>query len=292
MKAKNQQAWPLDDGLRITGTRQKLRVTAWMHLVSTVLLILWNYVSNAGIFEKNVGEVSRELDNVFTPASYAFAIWGPIYLGLLALGIYEVRLAQRPMPGRGEIRDDERFILALGPWFVMAQVVCGLWLAAWLTGAVFLSLICMTLLLAFLLVCVFRTNMERWDAPTRVILFLWWPLSLYSGWISVAFFANVSAYLAHLGSPVVQQSWWALALGVIIVVIHASMVWLRNMREFSMVGAWALVALSVRHADNPELSTLSLAALTGAILLLVNGLAHAWLNFTVPPDLERRRVAG
>ena len=42
-------------------------------------------------------------DRLFTsvqilPANYAFAIWAPIYLGLVAFGIYQVQPAQRHNP--------------------------------------------------------------------------------------------------------------------------------------------------------------------------------------------------
>lgn len=270
-------------------SRRRLRVTAVTHLSLTVGLIVWNYVANAGgVFGKSVGQVSRELDNVFTPASYAFAIWGPIYLGLLGLGAYEVRLAFRPTPPSGEVCENERFILQLGHWFSIAQLACGLWLVAWLSEAVLVSLLLMGTLLFSLGVCVHRTNMERWHAPSAVIAFVWWPLSLYSGWISVAFLANLSALLAAHRVAAVQQEWWALALGALIVTVHCRLVWKRNMREFSMVGAWALVAVAIRHAGDPALFSVHLGALFGALVLVSNALVHAWLNFEVPPDLAKR----
>jgi hypothetical protein len=40
-----------------------------------------------------IGEISSRYVNLFTPASYAFAIWGIIFLALLAYGIFQVRRA-------------------------------------------------------------------------------------------------------------------------------------------------------------------------------------------------------
>jgi len=288
MRDEHPKKSSLQGGRREVGRRRNLRITASLHLMSTVLLIAWNYVANAGVFDKNVGEVSRELDNVFTPASFAFGIWGPIYLGLLALGFYEVGLAWRRAPEGAEVRAEERFILILGPSFVFAQTACGLWLVAWLTGAIFLSLAFMSALLVLLLVCLFRTQRERRQASSSARLFLWWPLSLYSGWISVAFLANVSAYLAHLDIALVQEPLWAVFLAGVVVLVHAGLVWLRDLRAFSMVGAWALFAIFVRHGDSPETSLLSYLALAGVMALLANAGAHAWRSWR--PDAELRGV--
>ena len=46
--------------------------------------------------------------------------------------------------------------------------------------------------------------MERWDAPVQKIVMVWWPVSVYFGWVTIATVANVSLYLTKLnwdGSP-------------------------------------------------------------------------------------------
>lgn len=43
--------------------------------------IIFNYLSNTGIFNgKTIANVSNQCHNLFTPAGYAFSIWGLIYL--------------------------------------------------------------------------------------------------------------------------------------------------------------------------------------------------------------------
>ncbi len=47
-----------------------------LNLVSVLLVIAINYVSQAiRINETTIGEVSNKSFNLFTPASYTFAIW-------------------------------------------------------------------------------------------------------------------------------------------------------------------------------------------------------------------------
>ncbi|MEP3378966.1 MAG: tryptophan-rich sensory protein, partial [Maribacter dokdonensis] len=53
-----------------------------LNLVSVVLVIAVNYISQAfSLNDTTIGEMSRRYDNLFTPAGYAFAIWGIIFLG-------------------------------------------------------------------------------------------------------------------------------------------------------------------------------------------------------------------
>ena len=54
---------------------------ALLNLLSVILVIAVNYISQAiRINETTIGEVSNKYFNLFTPAGYAFAIWGLIFL--------------------------------------------------------------------------------------------------------------------------------------------------------------------------------------------------------------------
>ncbi len=65
-----------------------------LNLVSVLLVLAINYISQAiRINETTIGEVSNKYFNLFTPASYAFAIWGLIFIALVAYGIYQVKMA-------------------------------------------------------------------------------------------------------------------------------------------------------------------------------------------------------
>ena len=70
----------------------------WLTVVMVLMAIAVNGVSNlfppAG---KNTGEISNTTLNgvLITPAGYAFAIWGLIYIGLIAYSIYQALPAQR-----------------------------------------------------------------------------------------------------------------------------------------------------------------------------------------------------
>jgi hypothetical protein len=250
------------------------------HAVLTSLLVVWNGLANSGaIFARNVGQVSRSYETPFTPAGYAFAIWLPIYVGLLAMAIFGL---VRAFEGREPSRRRD-WVRELGWPFALAQIVCGLWLVAWQTEHIVLSFFLMLLLWQLLMQCVLRLNMERWDAPWKIISLVWWPMSLYSGWITVALLANLSSMLDALGLAFVQTPAWTLGLAAVLLTFNIALVWTRNMREFSMVAVWALVAIALRHAPDGPQGVIRTASFAGAALLLVSSVAHAVLRFSLPP---------
>ena len=125
--------------------------------------------------------------------------------------------------------------------------------------------------------------MERWDAPIEIIAFVWWPICFYSGWIAVATIANISAFIVSLGFEFSQltQIITTMILITIAVYLNNLMINLRNMREFAMVGAWALFAVFMRH--NGEIPAIAYYALAGAVVLSVAAGLHGYRNRKTNP---------
>ena len=60
--------------------------------IAFVSVVFINYFSNTGLLNNTtIGEISKDLNSLFTPAGYAFSIWGLIYLLLLGFAIYQGR---------------------------------------------------------------------------------------------------------------------------------------------------------------------------------------------------------
>ena len=58
------------------------------------VLVVWSGLANSGlIFDRRVGAISDMTRNAFKPASWAFAIRGPIYVALLVMAAFGVRRA-------------------------------------------------------------------------------------------------------------------------------------------------------------------------------------------------------
>ena len=60
-----------------------------LNVIFLVVTILMNYLSNTGIFNgETMASISAKYPSLFTPAGYAFSIWGLIYLGLFGFVLY------------------------------------------------------------------------------------------------------------------------------------------------------------------------------------------------------------
>lgn len=250
---------------------------ALLNLLSVIVVIAVNYASQSFRWsDTTIGEMSARYDNLFTPAPYAFAIWGLIFLGLIAYALFQLRRAFFS-------KKESPFIEQTGYWFAIANFLNALWVIAFTYNYIWLSVLIMLGILFSLLRVVIRTNMERWDAPVEIIAFVWWPICFYSGWIAVATIANISAFLAKLDlkGSTLNQIIWTMVLITIAVFINMLMINLRNMREFALVGAWALFAIFIRH--NTTYNAVAYYALCGAIILTIAAAIHGYKNRGTSP---------
>lgn len=258
---------------------KKPRILASLHLIVLVALIFWNYYANSGVINNNtVGSVSNRLNNLFTPAGYAFAIWGLIYLGLLALALYMLISAFRG--------DPSRFISEAAPPLIFAHLSNALWLWLWLNENIGASVFAILFILISLIATVVRLNMERWDAPLKFIALVWWPIDLYFGWISVATIANISAYLTSINwTGGLSEVTWTLIMIVVATALALFMIFSRNMREYAAVFIWALIAIALRHSG--EIETISNSAWAAVILLGIASGVHAFRNKETLPLIRK-----
>ena len=258
-----------------------------LNLLSVVIVIGVNYISQAlRLNDTTIGELSAKYDNLFTPASYAFAIWGIIFIGLFAYAIFQVRRAFFSTK-------ESDFIQQTGYWFITANLLNAAWVFAFVYDYTGLSVLIMFGILFSLIKIILNTNMERWDAPIATIAFVWWPICLYSGWITVATIANISAYLSKLGwdgMPLSEIGWTIIMIGIA-VILNLLMIWKRNMREFALVGVWALFAIYIRHKDSFEM--IAYSALIGSHILLVAISIHGFKNRYTNPFIKlKQRLDG
>lgn len=248
--------------------------------IAFVCVIVMNYLSNTGLLNNTtIGAVSKDYNTLFTPAGYAFSIWGLIYLFLTGFIVYQ---------GRSlfvKVRDDA-FILTTGWWFLVSCIANCAWIVTWIYGYTLLSSIFIFIILLSLLQIVLKNKMELFDAPISVIVFLWWPFVIYSGWITVASIANVSAVLVKYNWDGfgLSPTFWTVLLIVIATIINIVVTWKRNMREFALVGAWALIAIYV--ANNDANSTVAYTALVAAIILIGSSFAHSFKNRKTNPAIK------
>lgn len=254
-----------------------VRNLAVLNFLSVIFVILVNYFVNAIRLNSNtIGSLSSEYENLFTPAAYAFSIWALIYISLLVYSFFQLK---RAFAESGETD----FIEQTGPWFAIANLASAAWVIVWLYEFTLLSVLVMLVILFSLIKIIINTRMELWDAPLKIIAFVWWPICLYAGWISLATIANIAAYLTKTG----WNGWfftevqWTLVMILIAVVINMLMIYKRNMREFALVGVWGLIAIFVRHLEENIL--IANVALAGAVIIFIYVSYHGYVNRKTSP---------
>lgn len=239
------------------------KILAITNFLSVILVLLINGLSQSQRWNNTtVGEISNKFGNLFTPAPYAFSIWGLIFLMLIIYGIYQLYSAFSNTP-------DSHYIEKTSWWFTLANIGNASWVVAFTYDQILLSVGIMIIILVSLLQVVVRTNMNKEKVSFKVHALVRTPISLYAGWITVATIANFSAYFASIdlmGSELTQII-WTIALITIAVLLNTLMVWTRNMHTYGAVAVWALLAIYIRHDQSIE--SVAYYALVSAITLVV-----------------------
>jgi hypothetical protein len=244
------------------------RTLQYANILALVTMIVVNYLSNTGIFNGNtMSSVSAKYDNLFTPAGYAFSIWGLIYLALTSFVIYQSK-------GMFKTKEVPSVVDKIGWMFVFSCVANCLWVIAWLYDYTGLSVVIMLMLLITLMSIVFRTRMELDLVPLKQIALEWWPFAIYLGWICVALIANVAAYLTKvqwdgLGIDAIT---WTIVMIVVAAAVNIILIWQRNLRESALAGAWGLTAVAIANAQEMQ----AYVAIAAVVVILANIGIHGY----------------
>lgn len=237
---------------------------AWQIVVIVAILaaIVVNVVSNLfPLSGQNIGQISNTIlaPVLVTPANYAFAIWGLIYVGLIAFGVYQASPAQRDHPRLAKVR-------APIVWASFFQIV---WVFLFTSQQFWLSVLLMFGIL-FSLIAGYQGS--RTDRATREEkLFSQIPVSIYLGWISVASIVNVASALFASG----WNGWgissviWTVIMLAIAAAITTTITMRYQDAAFGFVIVWALVAIAVRQAGQPTLSVTAIGLAIALTLLIL-----------------------
>lgn len=182
------------------------------------------------------------------PAGYAFAIWGPIYLWLVAHAGFGLWRRREPREWDAP-RLPLTLSLAVGaPW---------LWVAGF---SPLLATAMIWVMLAGALVAALRTttDTDRW--------ILMAPVALYAGWLTAASCVSLALVLAGWGLVgELVSAWIALALAL---AIGAAVQWrLARAPEYGAAVVWALIAIAVRAPGGLAVGAWAGAAVMAALAL-------------------------
>jgi hypothetical protein len=247
-----------------------------VNTITFVLMLILNYVYGTGAKgERTVGEISELYPTLITPAGYAFSIWGIIYLLLLGFLIYQ---------WVGYFKgSNEESLQPSGIWFTVSNIFNGLWIILWTNVAMEWSVLIICALLISLIQLVVRLRLEIWDAPLKIIFFVWWPIAVYVGWVVLATTLNISIWFQStewLENVFTPEIWSILVLAVA-TGIYVFLTFTRNLRESALVGVWGTCAIAANQLGQNE--TVVYASLTAAVILFVISGYHFLKNWKASP---------
>lgn len=232
-----------------------------VNVITLAITLVVNALANSlPINDLTTAEISNSFPVLFTPASYVFAIWGLIYLGLVAFVIYQALPGQRENPR----------LRRVGYWFALSNLANTAWIFMWhyqqfVLTEVFMIIVLVSLIMVYERLAIGReqvSGLQRWLVNL--------PFSIYLGWITVATIANTTIVLFDAGwdgfgiAPAV----WAAIMLVIATVITGVMIVQRGDVAYAGVIIWAFIGIVVKQSDT-QLVAVTAAVMAGVVVVML-----------------------
>ncbi len=250
----------------------KMKRWAWFNLLLLAITIAVNYAGAAGFINGMTQKaVSAKFSTLITPAGYAFAIWGVIYL-LLAATMLQL-IFKHKQNNFAQLTSDISPLFWLSVAFNIAWTIS----FSYLNMLVALAFI-VALLLMLVLICLKLAkykNRSQFSLASSAF-------GLYAGWVSVASVVNLAAFTVQInwnGFGLSRPIWAMLALVFALLIVTLVTLKIRNV-IYLLAGIWAFIAILMAH-QNPEIFNnayggikMTLMAGIGYLVLLTAGIIY------------------
>jgi translocator protein len=223
-------------------------------VVFAVLQIVVSVLAETGATHESIGAVAREYATPLLAADWAFAIWGPIYVGFLGYAVYQALPGQR---GRQLHRE-------IGWWLAFSAVLNIGWVLAFGSGWVPLAELLIVMLLVALAVVFGRLSRQPAESVLERVV-LRGTVALYTGWVSFAIALATAATGAWIGLP---GSGALAAIAAVVVLLAVSVIasWVvlagTAVIGYSVAAVWAAAGIALN--DPP-----AAVVVAGAIAIVV-----------------------
>ncbi|MFW9834077.1 MAG: tryptophan-rich sensory protein [Candidatus Thorarchaeota archaeon] len=237
-----------------------------INIIAVVATIVMNSLANILPFNGvNTGEVADVFFSYFTPAGYVFSIWGVIYTLLIIFILYQARTSQV----------NEEYLGSIGYLYLIAAFFNITWLLAfhYAVSNSLLLLLTEPLILG-LLITLLYTYVKLEIGATEVSLSqkiaVHLPISVYTGWLSVATIANTASVLNYfLAIPVETQYLWTALVLVVALLLAIIMLAMRKDIAYALVVVWAAIGIYVKWTTVEVIPLIYWTALAVVIVTLV-----------------------
>jgi hypothetical protein len=213
-------------------------------------------------------EFAADSDATLKVAGWAFAIWGPIYLGLI---VYAVR---QLLPKTHE----SEMLRAFGWPSVLALLGIGWWIlaAAWDLEVATIVLIFGSLIVLLIpllrkadaIRALSKRDRDRWMTV--------WPLAALAGWLTVAAPVNLLTVATGNGDlpPALPPTGWALVAVAAASLLGLLVTWRTRVLAYPIPIAWGLIGVFAAEQEKGN-ATLAFSALAAALIVLGGSLVIA-----------------
>jgi len=222
-------------------------------------------------FGEPIGSRSDSVRTLVTPAGWAFAIWGPLFLGSAIFAIWQALPGQKASALLDRIAWPAAIAFAAqGVWAVYTQFAN---LTVISVAIILASLIGLLVTLRALSKTSELSTQERWLAALV--------LGAMAAWLTAASIVNISAALVYHGvfaSDAESAGYPLLAAAIVAIggLIAATAVYRsRGNPWYALVFCWALLAIYLRGGQEAaELATAAVGSGLLVIVAMIAGLAH------------------
>lgn len=235
-------------------------------LASAIFAVAFAYLQATGALGLSPAEFANNGASTVRAASYAFAIWGLIYAGLLIYSVYQLV----PAWANGDTLRHYSWpsvvsMLAIGAWLVAAGAD---W--RWMTVAL--------IILAAIVLIVPLTAAPK-PAKARDTLLVVTPLALLAGWLTIASALNTVTVLTSEGFVAEDQATWCALGSVTAAVLVALYVTIKSRQlAYPIPIVWGLAAVFV--AEQTHRPPVAWFAVGAAMLLAI---VAVWRALTPKP---------
>ncbi|KAA1373660.1 hypothetical protein [Aeromicrobium fastidiosum] len=232
------------------------RRLAWVVLAAAVLEVIAPIVTINGPGSSPGAGSGPDL--LITPVGWAFSIWGVIYALAIAQAIAVLVVGRDGGPTVSRRLQVDLVVLYLGGalWIVLA----GFDSSAATAAALLLMLVAG--------VDAVLTVSREHAAPRWLARLTRASVGLYAGWVTAAFFLNVSTALVDAGAVEADDLGWQL---VALVIAAATLVLLtvmtRGVVTYAVAGTWALFGIAVTGGADGTAEVVVTAAVAAAVLV-------------------------
>lgn len=206
-----------------------------------LIVVLGNVLFNAFYSQlldlPAINVISYRYETFFTPAGYAFSIWGVIYISLILYSITQL------LPERKEIKVYDE----LAPYVIINNLLGSVWIYLFVSELFLMSLfvIITMLVTAFFMAKIASEGELRGEINLKVVF----PFGILYGWLIAASVANLWIYLTAIQLDIAVNDYVYVLLGVTIAVWLTSIIAGLKIREYFnwLAFGWALVAVWIKH---------------------------------------------